>query len=698
MIRYRNGILAQYITPKPFKLKKEVYDDNVFCFDIETTSAWYTPDNELIAFDKTKDKKFYQQCVPFALCYIWQFGVNDTVFYGRKLEEFYLLVEELKTLVVNPTIWVHNLAYEFQFLLNIFEVNQVFARKPHKPIYAIMNGVKFRCSYMLTRLSLEAWGKKVGKEQKKTGQLDYTAIRTPYTVLTNEELEYCEYDILVMYSGLIEYRKKYSHIESIPLTQTGEVRKVIKDMYHNNMDYHKKMTNLVPRNEMEYAILKSAFAGGYTHANYIHSGHIRNKVKSKDIASSYPFVMLSEKFPQSRWQAIRPYEINEYRNDNYSLIVDITLYNVKAKLFNTYISTSKCYYKEGVVQDNGRVLKAREVRLICTNVDLDIIEKVYSFTRIKYNKILMATNDYLDINYRRYILELYHNKTTLKDVEGMEELYGQSKQFINALYGMMVTDIINDNAIYEDGWKKTTGDINEILDDLRSKPYKNFLAYQHGVWVTAYARRNLWEIISQIDKDVIYVDTDSVKYIGEHENVFEEYNRKAVEKLKVSISKHGIPIEATAPVNPKGKKCQIGIYEDEKPYKQFITLGAKRYAYTHYTEWDDVLKQEVKQEDGKEKIHITVSGVNKKEGAKQLKSLKEFKDSLVFDYDHTGKLLMKYLDDMPRMVFNRGKYDEFYSNYKYGINAQPTTYSMSLADEYKDLLLYMWDEDKLKYL
>ena len=59
---------------------------------------------------------------------------------------------------------------------------------------------------------------------------------------------------------------------------------------------------------------------------------------------------------------------------------------------------------------------------------------------------------------------------------------------------------------------------------------------------------------------------------------------------------------------------------------------------------------------------------------------------------------MKYLDDMPRMVFNRGKYDEFYSNHKYGINAQPTTYSMSLADEYKDLLLYMWDEDKLKYL
>ena len=67
MIRYRSGILAKYITPKPFKLKKEVYDDNIFCFDIETTSAWYTPDNELIAFDKTKDKKFYQQCVPFAL-------------------------------------------------------------------------------------------------------------------------------------------------------------------------------------------------------------------------------------------------------------------------------------------------------------------------------------------------------------------------------------------------------------------------------------------------------------------------------------------------------------------------------------------------------------------------------------------------------------------------------------------------------
>ena len=695
MIRYKRGILAQYVKPKVYKCKKELYDDNIFSFDIETSSAWYTPDNKLIAFDKSKDKKFYKQCIPFAVTYIWQFGVNNVVFYGRKLEDFKLLVEELKTLVVNPTIWVHNLSYEFQFLLNIFECEQVFARKPHKPIYAIMGGVKFRCSYMLTRLSLEAWGKKVGKEEKKTGQLDYSKLRTPYTMLTDEELEYCEHDILVMYFGLLEYMKKYSHIESIPLTQTGEVRKVVKDMYHNNMDYHRKMTNLVPRNDIEYTILKSAFAGGYTHANYIHANHIRSNVKSKDIASSYPFVMLSEKFPMSRWQAIRPYEVNKYRDGDHSLIVDITLYNVDAKTFNTYISVSKCYYKDKVVQDNGRVIKAKEVRLICTNIDLDIIEKVYKFTRMKFNRILMSVNEYLDIDYRKYILELYYNKTTLKDVDGMEDLYMQAKQFINSLYGMMVTDIVNDNADYDDGWIKTAGKINDILDDLRSKPYKNFLAYQHGVWVTAYARRNLWSIISQIDKDVVYVDTDSVKYIGNHEDVFEDYNRKAIEKLRVSISKYGIPMEVTAPINPKGKKCQIGIYEDEKPYKQFITLGAKRYAYTYYTEWDDKLKREVKQEDGKEQIHITVSGVNKKKGAKQLKSLKQFKNDLVFDYDHTGKLLMKYLDDMPRIVWNKGQYDEFYSPYKYGINAQPTTYSMSLSDEYLDLLYYLADEDKL---
>ena len=43
---------------------------------------------------------------------------------------------------------------------------------------------------------------------------------------------------------------------------------------------------------------------------------------------------------------------------------------------------------------------------------------------------------------------------------------------------------------------------------------------------------------------------------------------------------------------------------------------------------------------------------------------------------------MTYVDDMPPIVWNKGQYDEFYSNYKHGICAQPTTYEVGMSEDY----------------
>lgn len=686
-----------------------MFDNNIFCFDIETSSAWYTPERKLIGFDKTLPKDYWKSCVPFSLVYIWQFGVNDKVVFGRDLEEFSLLLDELVELVDEPTIWVHNLSYEMQFLLNIFDVETTFARKSHKPMYITGNGIKFRCSYFLTRLSLEAWAKQHGKCKKLVGSLDYSLLRTPNTKLTSKEFAYCENDILCMYYGLCEYLKKYGTIENIPLTQTGEVRRVVKNMYKKNGNYHKKMTNLLPRNAEEYNFMRKAFAGGYTHANYLHANKLLYNVHSMDIASSYPFVMISERFPSSKWYSIRPYEIDKYRNENYSLLIDVTFYNIESKMSMRYISTSKCMELEpeiirngkritNTVTDNGRLVKADSCRMVITNIDLDIIEQTYKIGEVKYNKIMYSNNEYLDSDFVQYILQLYENKTSLKGITAMEDIYLQSKQFINALYGMSVTDIVSDNAIWDndlDKWIPQKGDADEVLEELRSKPYKNFLAYQHGIWVTAYARRNLWKIIVQFSDDVVYVDTDSVKYINNHDAEFDTYNKEVIEKLKVSMSKHRIPLSATAPLTKKGEPKQIGIYEREKDYQQFKTLGAKRYCYRYYPKTYKLSYKNIKPRKGQRikiyhwdyNVHITVSGVNKEKGRRALKHVSDFTNKFEFDTDHTGKLLFTYSNNMPKIIWNKGEYDEFKSYYRYGINAQPTTYNMSLSDEFDYLLM-----------
>lgn len=684
MIRYRKGCLKDLITLQPYEYRHQIYDNNIFCFDVETTSGWINDDLKIIGFNKKINKDEYKKYVPLSLVYIWQFSINNTVLYGRCLEEFKNLVEELENIVINPTIWVHNLSYEFQFLLNEFVFDKVFARKAHKVIYADKDTVRFRCSYFLTRLSLANWGKETGKVQKKVGDLDYNIVRTPNTYMTEKELGYCENDCLVMYYGLLKYREKYGTIENIPLTQTGEVRRVVKEIYKNDYAWHNKMTKLLPKDVEQYSFLKAAFQGGYTHANYIYAKRIIDNVKSKDISSSYPTVMLCERFPMTPWTFVRPFEIDKYRNEDYSLLIDVTFYDIKPKIPMTYISTSKCYdYCRKVVNgklkpdwktDNGRLLSAKWVSMKITNIDLDIIEQCYDIKKVKYNKILKSRNDYLPRKFIAFILELYANKTSYKDVIGKEAIYLTAKQMLNALYGMMVTDIVPSDYDYDSeiGWTKASPTVNEALEDLRSKPYKNFTAYQHGVWITAYARRNLWKVILQMSEDVVYVDTDSVKYVGEHEDIFEAYNKEIINKLKSAMSKHQFEFSATHPKTPKGKEKQIGIYDTERPYYQFITLGAKRYAFKHEYDSD---------------IEITVSGVNPVEGARQLMDLSEFNENLTFDTDHTKKLLFTYCSDMPPVIWQDGKEDEYISRYKYGINSQPTTYNMSLASEYEDLLM-----------
>lgn len=65
----------------------------------------------------------------------------------------------------------------------------------------------------------------------------------------------------------------------------------------------------------------------------------------------------------------------------------------------------------------------------------------------------------------------------------------------------MEKDILNENSFY-----------TKIASE-KKKLSKTFGAFQFGVWVTAYARRNLWQGILALDYNVVYCDTDSIKFI-----------------------------------------------------------------------------------------------------------------------------------------------------------------------------------------
>lgn len=118
--------------------------------------------------------------------------------------------------------------------------------------------------------------------------------------------------------------------------------------------------------------------GGYTHANADRCNEIIENVKSKDISSSYPTVMICEKFPNSSFFPIRCNDITELEKtfEDNAYIFDIIFYNIRSTKYNNYISVSKTVNRTKVVEDNGRVVCADKIQIKVNEIDYSIIKGV----------------------------------------------------------------------------------------------------------------------------------------------------------------------------------------------------------------------------------------------------------------------------------------------------------------------------------
>ena len=662
------------------KYKRTKYCNNILTFDIECTSAW-VDDGKIIIYEKGHSNEYWNNLQALALCYLWQFSIDGTVYYGRDLCTFRELLDDLPE-DLNIIIWVHNLSYEFQFLANILTWDKVFARTAHKPMKASCAeypNIEFRCSYYLTRLSLASWGKQL-KVYKAVGDLDYNKLRTPLTPLSDAELHYGEQDCLVVEAGIKEYVKKYGKQRNIPLTQTGTVRKEVKELLTADKILMRRIKKLVPKTPEEYKRLQRIFAGGYTHANQLYSGKVVDElIRHYDFASSYPTVMLCEKYPMTGWSYNGINVIPDDKEfEDKAFIFYLEFQNINSISFNTYIQASKCT-GTGRTYDNGRVLHADTLELYCTDQDWITIRNNYEWDKMTVRRVWRSKKAYLPRPLLQYLLELYANKTSLKDVSGYEDLYLQSKQYINSMFGMMVTALMQSDVLFDAGtgeWsiKELTKDdiIKKLkkLADYHDREKRYFLSYSWGCWVTAYARRNLWKCIESCDRDMIYCDTDSIFVRGDHS--FDWYNKEVTEKIRKSCEYNKLDFEKTRPLTPKGKPKPLGVFEEEDPCTQFKTLGAKRYV-------------ERRKSDGL--LHLTVSGINKDAVELLDDNIDLFADGFNFDKDAdcVTKKQSIYLSNMPDITYPDG----YKSSYRYGINMRDTGYLLTITDEYQQLINFI---------
>lgn len=658
------------------------------CFDIETSS-------------------FYDRGEKAGCMYIWMFSIDDRIIIGRTWDEFIMLLDKLhdKLSLHNNyrrlICYVQNLGYEFQWFCNRIQWTKVFALNYREPLTALTdNGIEFRCSYKLSGYKLEKMGEQLTKYtvKKMVGDLDYRLVRHSNTPLTDKEMGYCINDVRVLSAYIREKIENEGGITKIPLTKTGYVRLYCREHIFGGRAHrreyliYKKFMEHLTLDPEEFKMLLRAFQGGFTHASCFYSGKEEPLlgVTSFDFCSKYPSAMVAELYPMDEGEFYEPVDTKDlkYQLSHYCCVFDIRFINIRPIiLYDNYISISKCTNVKNSVVNNGRLVSADEIITTITNVDFDVIKKCYAWDKVEIGKFIRYKKGYLPTDFVNCILDFYENKTTLKDVPGMEVEYQQHKELLNSCYGCTVTNPCKPIITFENdgkGWRSEEQNLEKQIAAYNKKKDR-FLFYPWGVFITAYCRRDIWQYgIMKAGKDYAYCDTDSVKFLGEHPGFEKEYNRIILKKILKACRYHGIDISRVAPKTKDGVIKPLGVFEFDGHYEKFKTLGAKRYMMLYS---DD--KRNKAKERGE--LKITVAGLNKKKGAEYISKFpdpfKVFSDDMKVPKGYSGRQTATYVDSpingtVTDYLGNTSEYHEMSC-----LHLEESEYNMSMSEDYINYLL-----------
>ena len=256
---------------------------------------------------------------------------------------------------------------------------------------------------------------------------------------------------------------------------------------------------------------------------------------------------------------------------------------------------------------------------------------------------------------------LYNDKTSLKGVSGREADYALSKEMINALYGMCAQNPVKLDILYsdtEDPFKLEEITEEGLHEKLLKYNHRAFLLYAWACWVTSWARYKLKQIVNIVGDLFVYCDTDSCKFIKD-----ETY---PIILLKIESLNKSL-ISDTYADDPSGHRHFIGVFEPDGSYRRFVTLGAKKYAY----------------EDEEGDLHITIAGVNKSAGARELAARGGLEALRVgFEFREGGGLESVYNDS----AYGAYTIDNHTLYIGKNVVLRPSSYTVGITMEYTSVI------------
>lgn len=661
------------------------YNDNIYAFDIETTTIEDTTHCYLSSFCHTS---FYDN------------GLDKIHLdcFCRTIEDIDNFLCQLNDLNLKTIIYCHNLSFEFDYLIKNskfvkehFDNNKSLFIKSRKPLYFDVGNISFRCSLMLFNKSIKALGMLYNLPKL---EIDYQRKYFEFSELPQIEYDYNKRDNEIVLLAIQNLKVENEHIQfvkDIPLTSTGIVRKA-NDTFNDRIDvndmigqsaYQKKYSD----HFIEF--LKKVYLGAYTHANCMYSFIPVRNVLSFDIISSYPFVLFFCHFPKffNKYKGKHKTEyfkkllpqfnyieaIKNFGNSfKHHFLVKIKLKNVicKREFQNiiTPISYSKCENVKGVILDNGRILSCEKLTTYITEIDYYIYTLFYNFEIEKVIELYTTNTHYLAPAYiRKSIERCADEKATMKrilhkveqgetlsindfynerkvdyifskctcnnilqnyDEELIRTLLMNSKNKFNGLYGIQVQELKPNIINYDcesDIYTETKGNFSKI--------YKR--DYIIGIYTTAYARLNLFlwaKFMSNNGAKLIYSDTDSYKITGITKEKALQLNDKYNRMLKDNLHNDEL--------------YNIGLFEYEGFYSDFCTLGCKKYIMV---------------ENGN--VKVTIAGLNKIKMTEVYNYWYNYYDK---DFDFLVKLMFKPYTLFDSSIINK-LIPSYYNNH-YDLN------------------------------
>lgn len=508
-----------------------------------------------------------------------------------KLSEHYELSDTKKII-----IYIHNAAYDFSYLklylMKLDPTLDVLAIDNHSVLTIDMIGFRIICSYKLTNLSLAVLSDKYAQKYiKAVGEIDYSLIRYQDSELTDNDWLYMFSDVASQYDGVKQYllMNNYKFCADAPFTSTGFVRVACRKASRADDNWRSQFEAMELDLE-QYRLCRQAFMGGICICSFLYSGVtirtlagkcryqntngdqviIENSLGlgHKDFTSSYPARQCLDSMPTGKpmnYGEIKSRAEFERLMKKYHCVFMLQMEDVDIKRGVTapYIPSSKCLAPKGILKINGKVVKAKSLTIAVTEIDYKWIRRQYIAKKVRIFNMICFKRGKMPKWLKSEIMYYFTNKCTLKDTEPV--LYAKSKNLLNGIYGMTATSIIRPEykiCLQADDKHKAGEIYHYIADDIDAadsvalrkyyKSHNSFMPYQYSLYTTAHARDALMTMIEAsgdgdgyIDKDnpenddltevyknFLYCDTDSVFYIKtpENEKRMKDYEDYCIEK------------------------------------------------------------------------------------------------------------------------------------------------------------------------